>query len=70
MSTDQIAFIMENCHACKFEALPYGMAIKFQLHEGDAWQQIEVEHSIYQMLERKYTKIVTKWIVENEKGKS
>lgn len=66
MSTDQIAFIMENCHACKFEHLPYGMAIKWQLHEGDNWQQIEVEMSIYLMLERKYTKIVTKWIAANE----
>lgn len=66
MSTDQIAFIMENCHACKIESLPYGVAIKFQLHEGDNWQQIEVEKTIWELLERKHTKIVTKWIVEGE----
>lgn len=66
MSLDQIAFILENCHAAKFSALPYGMAIKFQLHEGDNWQQIEVEYSVYAALERKHTKIVTQWIVANE----
>lgn len=66
MSADQIAFIMENCYACKFSSLPYGVAIRWQLHKGDDWQQIEVERSIYEMLERKYTKIVTKWLVESE----
>lgn len=70
MSLDQIAFIMENCHACKFEYFPYGMVIKFQLHKGDNWQQIEVEHSIWLTLERRYTKIVNKWIAENEGGES
>lgn len=68
MSTDQIAFIMENCYACKIENLSYGVAIRFQLHKGDEWQQIEVEHSIWLLLERKYTKIVTKWIVESEES--
>lgn len=66
MSIDQIAFILENCHHAKFEALPYGMAIKFKLREGEDWQQIEVDYSVYTSLERKHTKIVTQWIVVNE----
>lgn len=66
MTIDQLAFILENCHACKFEAAPLYMVIKFQLHEGDNWQQIEVGHSVYASLERRYPKEVNKWIKEGE----
>lgn len=67
MSTDQIAFILENCHAAKYQLLPYGIALKFQLHEGDNWQQIEVEASIFNLLSRKYPQVIEKWdMVDSE----
>lgn len=68
MSIDQIAFILENCHHAKFEALPYGMAIKFKLREGEDWQQIEVEHSIYGILERRHFDIIKKWIFNEDES--
>lgn len=61
MSIDQIAFILENCHHAKFEALPYGMAIKFKLREGEDWQQIEVQYSVWESIFKRYSDIVGKW---------
>ena len=66
MSLDQIAFILENCHAAKYSVTPYGRVIEFRPEDGDNWQQIEVEKSVYAMLERKYPAIINKWIVEDE----
>lgn len=68
MSIDQLAFIIENAYHVKFEDWQFGKVIKFKLREGEDYQQIEIEHSVYATLERKYTKIITKWIVDNEQS--
>lgn len=61
MSTDQIAFIMENCHACDVTKHRLYVVISFQLHEDDSWQQIEVDHSIWENIFKRYAEIVGKW---------
>jgi hypothetical protein len=66
MSTDQIAFILENCYAAKYAYIPHGIVIRFQLHEGNDWEQIEVELSIWWMLDKKYREIIDRWPMESE----
>lgn len=61
MSIDQIAFILENCHACKVTKHSLYVVISFQLHEGENWQQIEVGHSVWESVFKRYAEIVGKW---------
>ena len=66
MSIDQLAFILENCHAAKYEDWKAArlVVVKFQLHEGDDWQQIEIDKAVFRTLQNRYRTIVDKWIGE------
>ncbi len=58
MSTSQIAFIIENCHACKVTKLRLYTVLSWQLHEGDDWQEIELQHSIWDSIKARYAKAI------------
>jgi hypothetical protein len=66
MSIDQLAFILENCHACRIVDWRYGKVLIFRLYAENNEQQIEIETSVFERLKRRYPDIVGKWIGEEQ----
>lgn len=63
MSLDQLAFIIEKAYQVKYHDWVFGKVISFRLHEGEDYQQIEIEHSAWKRLKAKHQAIIEKWEV-------